>query len=91
MLTHLTAQGESRKVRTIEELRTVDLEPSLEVLAHGLTDEETAYRVEAAVIDSLGLERLTNEVRGWRSVQTGRMPLDDLSSEGPVTSTASAA
>lgn len=78
VLTHLTAQGESRKVRTIEELRTAGLEPRLEVLAHGLADEETAYRVEAAVIDSLGLERLTNEVRGWRSVQTGRMPLDDL-------------
>jgi hypothetical protein len=30
------------------------------------------------VIDAIGLERLMNEVRGWRSVQSGRMPLAEL-------------
>lgn len=48
------------------------------MLAHGLKDEETAFRIEAAVIDALGLNQLTNLVRGWRSLQTGRMTLDEL-------------
>jgi hypothetical protein len=78
LMAHLSDGAESRKTRTIEELREAGLKPRLDVLAHGLTDEETAFRVEAAVIDSLGLERLTNEVRGWRSVETGRMPLEEL-------------
>lgn len=78
VLAHLSAAGESRKVATMAALRAAKLEPRLEVLAHGLPGEETAFRVEAAVIDALGLERLTNEVRGWRSVETGRLPLDEL-------------
>ncbi|MEQ1802600.1 MAG: hypothetical protein ABL989_11810 [Gammaproteobacteria bacterium] len=41
-------------------------------------DSETALRVEAAVIDALGLGELSNAVRGWRSVELGRMPLRQL-------------
>lgn len=78
VLAHLSAEAESEKVRTIVSLRSAGLEPRLEVLTHGLADEETAFRVEAAVIDALGLERLTNEVRGWRSVETGRLPVEEL-------------
>jgi hypothetical protein len=78
LLAHLSDEAESRKVRTIAELRAAGLEPRLEVLTHGLPNEETGLRVEAAVIDALGLERLTNEVRGWRSVETGRLPLEEL-------------
>lgn len=77
-LSHLSAEGESRKLRVIDELRQLGTEPQIEILAHGLKDEETAFRVEAAVIDLLGLDRLTNEVRGWRSIQLGRMPLREL-------------
>lgn len=78
ILAHLAAHGESRKVRVLDELRTALLEPRLEVLAHGLRDEETALRIEAAVIDLFGLDELTNEVRGWKSIQLGRMSLIDL-------------
>ena len=78
ILAHLAAQGESRKVSVLEELRNARLEPRLEVLAHGLHDEETALRIEAAVIDLCGLDQLANEVRGWRSIQLGRMSLMDL-------------
>ena len=72
------AYGESRKVRVLDELRAAGLEPRLDILAHELNDEETALRIEAAVIDLLGLDDLTNEVRGWRSIQLGRMPLSEL-------------
>jgi len=78
ILSHLSEKGESRKIRTIAELRAAGLEPRLEVLAHGLADEETALRIEAAVIDLLGLDDLTNLARGWQSVQMGRLPLSDL-------------
>jgi hypothetical protein len=43
-----------------------------------LKDEETAFRLEAAVIDALGLEKLTNEIRGIDSVRMGRMRLEEL-------------
>lgn len=78
ILAHLAAQGESRKADVLKELRTAGLEPRLEVLAHGLRDEETALRIEAAVIDLCGLDQLANEVRGWRSIQLERMSLMDL-------------
>ncbi len=65
--------GESRK-----ELAAAGLEPQRDVLAHGLPNEETAFRIEAAVIDALRRETLANQVRGWKSVQFGRMPLEEL-------------
>lgn len=78
VLAHLGDIRDSRKTRLISELKEAGHLPQLEILAHGLRDEETAFRVEAAVIDALGLDLLTNEVRGWRSLQTGRMKLDEL-------------
>lgn len=75
---HFDDVRDSEKVRLITEIHDAGLEPRLEILAHGLEDEETAFRVEAAVIDSLGLSQLSNQVRGWQSVQTGRMTIDQL-------------
>jgi hypothetical protein len=77
-LAHLSAEGESRKVRTLHELKQQNLSPQIDILAHALPDEETALRIEAAVIDLLGLDGLTNSVRGWRSIQLGRIPLSEL-------------
>lgn len=78
VLAHFGDVRDSRKTGLIAELKAAGISPRLEILAHGLKDEETAFRVEAAVIDALGLGALTNQVRGWRSLQTGRMSLDDL-------------
>lgn len=78
VLSHLGQAGKSRKVQVLNELKSEGKEPVLEVLAHGLPSEETAFRIEAAVIDLLGLGSLTNAVRGWRSIQLGRMPLKQL-------------
>ena len=50
----------------------------VDVLAHGLPDEAAAFAVEAAVIYALGLDRLTNRVRGKHSTHLGRTPLSDL-------------
>lgn len=78
ILAHLSDRLESEKVRIIAELRSNGLGARLDVLAHGLRDEETAFRVEAAAIDLLGLDNLSNKVRGWKSLQTGRMTIDEL-------------
>lgn len=78
MLDHLYEVGESEKVNIIRELRLEGLEPKLEILVHGLDDELDALRVEAAVIDLLGKENLTNQVRGWGSKVVGRSSLKEL-------------
>lgn len=77
-LSHLSEEAESRKCAKIAELRAEGKEPRIEILAHGLRDEETAFRIEAAMIDLFGLDALTNEVRGWRTLQLGRIPLAEL-------------
>jgi hypothetical protein len=78
VLAHLGAQNESRKVETLATLRSAGLSPRIDILAHALPDEETALRIEAAVIDVLELTDLTNEVRGWRTTEVGRTPLSEL-------------
>ena len=69
VLAHLSEEAETRKCARIAELRAANREPLIDILAHGLPNEETALRIEAAVIDLLGLDSLTNLVRGWRSLQ----------------------
>lgn len=78
VLAHLDEERESRKRQRIDELREAGLTPRLEILTHGLKDQEAALRIEAAVIDLFGLGSLTNAVRGWKSVQFGRLPLEEL-------------
>ena len=74
----LHEDGEAAKHEFIKEIRESGLEPKLSVLVHGLESEETALRIEAAVIDLLGKENLTNDVRGWKSDSYGLMGLDDI-------------
>lgn len=78
VLAHLGSSGESRRTKLLAELAACGLKPRIDILAHGLPDQETAFRIEGAVIDALGLSGLTNEVRGWKSIQYGRIPLEEL-------------
>jgi hypothetical protein len=78
ILAHFEDARDSNKRRLIDELSASGFTPRLEILAHGLRDAESALRIEAAVIDVLGLGSLTNEVRGWKSLQMGRMTLAQL-------------
>lgn len=74
---HLTDASDSAKVARIMEIRAVNLEPEIEVLAFGL-DEVTAYKVEAAAIDLIGFENLTNRVIGHGAKRFGRMGIDEV-------------
>jgi hypothetical protein len=77
-LAHLRDTSESLKVDRIKEIQAHGLEPRIDILVHGLSSEQAAFRIEAAVIDALGPDRLTNAVRGWESGKVGRMPLSEL-------------
>ena len=75
---HLTEEGERRKHALIEEIQAAGMEPQLDIVQHGLPNEEVALRIEAALIDMLGLDELANEVHGWRYKFQGRTGLPDL-------------
>jgi uncharacterized protein len=77
ILTHVLGKGSQEALRRCRELRREGREPLIEILAHGL-DAATAFRMEAALIDLIGLPRLTNEVRGHRSTELGRMSIREL-------------
>ena len=52
-LAHLDETRECEKTLRIAELRQVGLEPQIDILAHGMENEEIALRVEGAAIDVL--------------------------------------
>lgn len=78
VLDHFADQQRSRKTQVIDSLKRRHMSPSLEILTHGLADEETAYRIESAVIDVLTRDALTNKVRGKHSRVFGRMTLRQI-------------
>ena len=67
--------GEEEKHRRIREIRDSKNEPNVEILRYGLATAQASFEVEAAVIDTLGLENLTNKVRG-HGVDRGRQKSD---------------
>ena len=70
---HLKVKSsESKKQKAIDEIRAAKLEPIVEILRYGLESEKVALEVEAAIIDAIGLENLTNAVRG-HGVERGRL------------------
>lgn len=74
---HLSDSKENEKVRKIKEITDRGKEPVIEILAHGL-DEETALKVEAAAIDLIGIENLTNKQRGHESSVYGKIEVSAL-------------
>lgn len=78
-LDHLDEIGESAKLRRIAEIHAAGLKPRIDILAHGIADEQTALLIETAVIDVLWPDKtLTNRVRGFQSLEIGRVPLTEL-------------
>lgn len=75
---HLKSSSkETKKLKTISDIRKKGKEPKVEILRFGLKDEASAFEVEAAIIDAIGLENLTNEVRG-HGIEHGRLTLDEV-------------
>jgi len=74
---HLDDKTESQKTQRISELDNAGLKPVIEILIHGL-DEASSLRVEASVIDLIGISKLTNIKKGHASSKLGRMSLEKL-------------
>ena len=68
---HLTADDGSEKVRIIQELLAIGISPKIDILRHGLTNEESKL-VESVCIDFAGLNNLSNAVKGKLSNKFGR-------------------
>lgn len=77
-LAHLVDARKSRKTDVLKRIRAARMTPKIEILAHGLRDEETALRIEAGVIDALGLPAIANKIRGWETKKFGRLPLNEI-------------
>jgi uncharacterized protein len=75
---HLLDQSESDKAKHINDIRADGRQPIIEILIHGIADDETAKRIEASVIDLLGIDNLANCVRGYESREYGRMSPDQV-------------
>jgi hypothetical protein len=75
---HLTDEKEGAKRNKIEEIRNAGLKPKIEILAHGLKDDEMALKIEAALIDLIGVDQLANQMRGYQAISHGKMGVDEL-------------
>lgn len=76
--THLNDRKETEKVKRIQSIRDAGQEPRIDIVAHGLRDDAEASRVEAALIELVGVHRLTNEIRGLGTNEFPRRPLADF-------------
>jgi len=69
----------SEKSKTIAAIRAKGQEPRLDIIRYGL-NAKSVIEVEAAIIDSLGLTNITNEIRGF-DTERGRSKSEDLNTQ----------
>lgn len=79
-LSHMRDASESEKVARIAQLMKLGKEPIVEILRYGLTQEQ-AFHVEAAAIELLGIDALTNRVHGHAFDQKRRTRIEHLVQE----------
>lgn len=75
---HLNDKSEKKKSMRIQEIFGVGLAPKIEIVAHELKTEEMALIVERAIIDTIGLSKLTNAIHGHGSAYFQRTSVDEL-------------
>ncbi len=78
VFSHLIDENGCEKVTYLQELKLQGIKPNIEILIHGIEDEETAFRVESSIIDLIGIGKLTNKQVGWKSATFGRMSLEQI-------------
>jgi uncharacterized protein len=77
-INHLSDKSESKKMDRINAIRSEGLEPRIDIVAHQLRDDLESSRVETALIELFGVNRLTNVVKGRFSTDYPRRPLTDF-------------
>ncbi len=75
---HLSEVAEKEKNHKISEIRAKGLEPQIEIVIHGIEDSQTAQRIEASIIDCIGMDTLTNIQHGYHAKQYGRMSIQQI-------------
>tara|TARA_B100001250_G_C19615734_1_gene707082 strand:- start:167 stop:895 length:729 start_codon:yes stop_codon:yes gene_type:complete len=75
---HLKDRNQNDKTKKILDLKSQGLKPKMEILVHGIEDELTVKKIEAAIIDLIGKKSLTNKVSGYESSVFGRMTVDQI-------------
>ena len=75
---HLSEESEKSKVKRIKDIKSDGLEPKVEVVVHGIENDETVKRIEASIIDCFGIDNLTNIQRGYHSKEFGRMSVEQI-------------
>ena len=70
---HLEDKTDSEKVKRIADIRKHKKQPIIQILTYGFEDKETALMVEAAAIDLIGVENLTNQIRGYDTKKYGKV------------------
>ena len=73
----LERPAETDKLDMIREINLSGRQVRYEIIRHGMTEEQ-ALEVEAALIDFVGLPRLTNLVLGEGTDQRGKMSIADV-------------
>lgn len=74
------SKGDYEKLATIRDIEDAGSEVRIEILRHGLTEDE-AFHIESAVIELLGFSDLTNRVVGVGTHRTGRMSVSDVNAQ----------
>jgi hypothetical protein len=66
-----------REIMNDKRIDTHARAPKVVIVRHGIASESAAFDIEAAIIDALGFDHLTNAVRGNKT-QFGRMDVSDI-------------
>ena len=81
VFSHFKETGDSDKINKIKEIKSKGLEPKIEILVHGVKNEITIKKIEAAIIDLIDKTNLTNIVGGYESSDFGRMDLNQINAK----------
>ena len=65
VFSHFKEIGDSKKIKKIKEIKSRRIEPKIEILVHGVEDEITIKKIEAAIIDLIDKTNLTNKIGGY--------------------------
>lgn len=76
----LTNASPNEKLDTIRAIHASGRSVKHVIHRHGLTEKE-AFEVEAALIEYVGLDKLTNQVHGYNSDDRGQMSVQDIISK----------
>ena len=77
-LSHLSDVKDSDKTQRISDLTRLGLEPRIEMIRYGLETDQEAAAIEASCIDAIGVNNLTNEIKGKGSRAFGRKNIQEV-------------